>query len=434
MARDDGATTKLLPSSGDSAPALLIVAGGEPRVVPLVAGSPLEIGRAAAADVVVDDESLSRLHARFRLEADTLAVEDLGSSNGTVVRGRRLAPNVPEPLVLGDVVHLGAVLIIIQQRTGALADRLRPAASVAQNDELVGRIASSMISVLLLGETGVGKEVMAERLHAGSPRRDKPLVKLNCAALMTSVLESELFGHERGAFTGALKDKPGLIESADGGTLFLDEIGEADGEVQVKLLRVLEARETQRVGALRPRIVDVRFIAATNRDPSEQIKAGKLRADLYYRLAGFTLTIPPLRERRDQIPALAAELVARGSGQGTITLHPDAIARLMRHDWPGNVRELRNVLERAVVLADRSVLRATEIDQSLELEPRRVDDASSTARPAVAPSADPERDRVLAVLDSCGGNQTMAAEQLGMSRRSLVYRLQSWGLTRPRRS
>jgi two-component system response regulator AtoC len=327
-------------------------------------------------------------------------------------------------------------LLFVELRGGALGDRRRPAAWAAPSDDLVARIAASAMSVLLLGETGVGKEVMAERLHALSPRRDKPLVKLNCAALMSSVLESELFGHERGAFTGALRDKPGLIESADGGTLLLDEIGEADPAVQVKLLRVVEARETQRIGALRPRIVDVRFIAATHRDPSVQIQAGTLRADLYYRLAGFTITIPPLRERRAQLPALAGELLSRhASPLGPITLRADAIARLLAHDWPGNVRELRNVLERAVVLADRPQLGDAEIDLALRLEP-----ATSAASERVAPRAeppvlasDPERERVLAVLDECGGNQSMAAERLGMSRRALVYRLQAWGMTRPRR-
>jgi two-component system response regulator AtoC len=253
------------------------------------------------------------------------------------------------------------------------------------------------------------------------------------------VLESELFGHERGAFTGALKDKPGLIESADGGTLFLDEIGEADPGVQVKLLRVLEARETQRIGALRPRIVDVRFVAATNRVPGAQIQAGVLRADLYYRLAGFTITIPPLRDRREQIAGLATGLLSRhAAARGPVTLDPDAVARLVRHDWPGNVRELRNVLDRAVVLADRPQLGVAEIDQALRLEPLvepRPAPASpaASAAPAAPAAADLERARVVALLDECGGNQTLTAERLGMSRRSLVYRLQAWGMTRPRR-
>ncbi|MEO7732672.1 MAG: sigma-54-dependent Fis family transcriptional regulator, partial [Kofleriaceae bacterium] len=287
---DGGATAKLVPGSGDCVFTLLIVSQGPPRVVPLDPDTALRIGRASTADIVLDHDTLSRHHATFRMRDGAVEVEDLGSSNGTVVRGARLTAGQPVRLEVGEVAHLGTILVVVQLRSGPLADRLRPAARAAPRDELVARIAASAISVLLLGETGVGKEIMAERLHAQSPRRDKPLVKLNCAALMSSVLESELFGHERGAFTGAVKDKPGLIESADGGTLFLDEIGEADPAVQVKLLRVVEARETQRIGALRPRVVDVRFVAATHRDPADQIQSGALRADLYYRLAGFTIT------------------------------------------------------------------------------------------------------------------------------------------------
>jgi transcriptional regulator with PAS, ATPase and Fis domain len=245
---------------------------------------------------------------------------------------------------------------------------------------------------------------------------------------MTSVLESELFGHERGAFTGAVKDKPGLIETADGGTLFLDEIGEADGAVQAKLLRVLEARETQRVGALHPRTVDVRFIAATNRNPAEQIQAGNLRADLYYRIAGFTLTIPPLRDRRGDIPSLVTDLLARHPKGRGVTLAPQAIAALQRHDWPGNVRELRNVLDRVLVIAEGTI-GVRDVEQAIQLEP-----LVARQPTPVAPSGDnAERERVLATLESCGGNQTLAAQQLGISRRTLVYRLQSWGMTRPRR-
>jgi two-component system response regulator AtoC len=417
----DGATTKLLPSNGDGELALLIVTSGTPQVVPLKPGPGTKIGRAPTADITLDEDSLSRHHAVFRLRDGAVEVEDLDSSNGTIVRGQRLVAGKPMRLVAGDAAHLGTVLVVVQHRAGSVAERLRPAAS-APSDELVTRIARSSMSVLILGETGVGKEIMAARLHAASTRPDKPFVKLNCAALMTSVLESELFGHERGAFTGAIKDKPGLIESADGGTLFLDEIGEADLGVQVKLLRVLEARETQRIGALRPTIVDVRFVAATNRVPAQQIEAGTLRADLYYRLAGFTITIPPLRERRDELPALVTALLPAG-----YTLAPEALARLAQHAWPGNVRELRNVLERAVVIADRKQLRARDIDAALAHGP-------AIERPSAATGpGDPERDRVLEVLEACGGNQTMAAEQLGMSRRSLVYRLQAWGMTRPRR-
>jgi two-component system, NtrC family, response regulator AtoC len=450
-----GVTTEPLKTGEDAAVSLLVFGDGAPVVVPLSQGVDVRIGRAPTADVVIEDTSLSRHHAQFRLVDGGVEVEDLGSSNGTVVRGVTIVPNKPYRLEIGETATLGAVLVVVQQRTGTAAERKLPVAPAS--DELIARIAASNISVLILGETGVGKEVMADRLHALSPRRDAPLVKLNCAALMASVLESELFGHERGSYTGAVKEKPGLIESADGGTLFLDEVGETDPGLQVKLLRVLETRETQRIGALRPKIVDVRIVAATNRTPAELIQAGLLRADFYHRLAGFTITIPPLRERRAQISSLASELLARHAG-ASLTLRPDAVARLVRHDWPGNVRELRNVLDRAVVLANGPEIGLSEIELALQLEPA----AELAARPSSAPGAapargpvppratsepaptrepppppetatDPERARILAVLDECGGNQSIAAEKLGMSRRALVYRLQAWGMTRPRR-
>jgi two-component system response regulator AtoC len=427
------ATTKLLSGQSDGAPSLLVITSEAPTVVPIADGKEIRIGRGSNADIVIDDSSLSRLHAVFRMHDGVLEVEDLDSSNGTTLRGARAKPGVPIVLAIGDTVHLGAVLVVVQVRSGSVADRLRPSASAGTGNELVGRVAASTISVLLLGETGVGKEVMAERLHALSPRKERPLVKLNCAALMASVLESELFGHEKGAFTGAVKDKPGLVESADGGTLFLDEIGEADLSIQTKLLRVLESRETQRIGALRPRIVDVRFIAATNRVPAEQIARGTLRADLYYRLAGFTITIPPLRDRMHELPALATELLAR---HGAFTLEPKALARLHHHAWPGNVRELRNVLDRAVVLTDSPRITAQVIETALAAEPLAHVATPAPAAPAVPPAPsveDPERARILGVLEQCGGNQSVAAEKLGMSRRALVYRLQAWGLTKYRR-
>ena len=424
------ATEPVRGGGADAVITLVIISEKPPRVVTLARGTAVRIGRAPTADVVIDDSSLSRHHARFELGDGCVEVEDLGSSNGTLVRGAPLATGERARLAIGESAHLGAVLVVVQRRSAG-GDAKLPGA--APSDELIARIAASTISVLLLGETGVGKEVMAERIHALSARRDAPLVKINCAALMATVLESELFGHERGAFTGATRDKPGLVESADGGTLFLDEIGEASPAVQVKLLRVLETRETQRIGALRPTVVDVRFIAATNRVPADEIRAGTLRLDLYHRLAGFTITIPPLRERRAEIAALVTELLARQPGPPA-RVTADALARLVQQDWPGNVRELRNVLERARVLSEGAEIGLAEIDEALQQEPA-VQPPAARAAPAAAAATpdDPERAKILAALDACGGNQTMAAEMLGISRRTIVQRLQQWGMTRPRR-
>ena len=226
---------------------------------------------------------------------------------------------------------------------------------------LVERIADTALSVVFLGETGVGKEVCAERLHRLSPRANAPFVRLNCAALSETLLDSELFGHERGAFTGASADKVGLLESASGGTVFLDEIGDMPLATQVKLLRVLESKEVVRVGSVRPRRIDVRVVSATHRDLPELITEGRFREDLYYRLNGISVIVPPLRERVADISPLARHFAARFARKGTkpLELAEDAVAALEAQTWPGNVRELRNVVERAVALCDAPSSRAT---------------------------------------------------------------------------
>jgi two-component system response regulator AtoC len=298
---------------------------------------------------------------------------------------------------------------------------------------LVTRVATSVVNVLLLGETGTGKEVFAALLHRRSPRASKAYVRLNCAAFTETLVESELFGHERGAFTGASAARAGLIESAEGGTLFLDEVGELSLAVQSKLLRVLEDREVRRVGALKGRAVDVRIIAATNRDPEAEIAAGRFRADLFYRLNGFSLTIPPLRERVAEIAPLAQRF-ADGARQqagrtGSAEVTAEALGVLEGYRWPGNVRELRNVMERAVLLADDAPITSEHLPVERLMAPAR---AGSSA-PSSMPPDDPERARILSALDDCAGNQTRAAEALGFTRRQLISRLERFGLPRPRR-
>jgi transcriptional regulator of acetoin/glycerol metabolism len=232
-------------------------------------------------------------------------------------------------------------------------DEAAESSAMAGVHELATLVAGSTISVLIMGETGVGKEVLAESLHRQSPRADKPLLRLNCAALSETLLESELFGHERGAFTGAVAQKRGLLETADGGTVFLDEIGELPPTVQVKLLRVIEERTVTRVGGLNSRSLDVRFVAATNRDLEVEVGRGTFRQDLFFRLNGVTIVIPPLRERRDEIERLAQAFLAAASRHRPRPprLSPEALGMLLAYSWPGNVRELRNVIERAVVLS-----------------------------------------------------------------------------------
>ncbi len=323
------------------------------------------------------------------------------------------------------------------------------------------RIAGSTINVLIAGETGVGKEVLAHAIHQLSPRAGAKLVCLNCCALSEPLLESELFGHERGAFTGAVRAKPGLLETADGGTLFLDEVGEMPLALQAKFLRVLEQKEVTRVGALRPRPIDIRILSASNRDLEAEIRSERFRQDLFFRLNGVTIVVPPLRERLDEIEPLARSFVentSRALGRRLPAISAEALVALRAHSWPGNVRELRNVMERAVVLCPGDEIRLEHLPFGAHApqawrpreESRIVDsvgpprvplDAGRETLPAPAPAdvsgivvtREEERLRTIAALRACKGNQTKAAEMLGISRRTLVSRLNEFGLPRPRK-
>jgi DNA-binding NtrC family response regulator len=392
--------------------------------------------------------------------------------------------------------------------------------------KLIERVAQGNISVLLLGETGVGKEVLAEAVHRASPRASGPYVKLNCAALTESLFESELFGHEKGAFTGALKTKPGLLETASGGTLFLDEVGEMPHTIQVKLLRVLEERRVMRVGGLEERALDVRFVAATNRNLEDEVARGRFRQDLYYRLNGIALVVPPLRERVSEIEGLARVFIqSASSGLGQRReprLRADALDVLKSYGWPGNIRELRNVIERAVLLAGEDdlgpehlplekmggMVMSSRLFGAVPMPSRGVSILSN--RPSYAPSGgvrgeggsgryvespsgryvesasgrfgdagrfvrgddarahaadddgdadfdlddatmdrtsplrprghgdetsswEAERQRIIDALDRCAGNPSAAAKLLGMSRRTLVTRLVTHRIPRPRK-
>jgi transcriptional regulator with GAF, ATPase, and Fis domain len=339
-------------------------------------------------------------------------------------------------------VHATNIVDLTAYRARALANPRSPAMTALT--ELIAQVAPGMISVLILGETGTGKEVLAEWVHRLSRRADRPLVRLNCAALSETLLESELFGHERGAFTGAVAAKPGLLETADGGTVFLDEVGELPLSVQVKLLRVLEDRAVLPVGGLKPRPIDVRFIAATNRDLAHEVERGRFRQDLFFRLDGVTLELPPLRERTDEIAGLARSFVAvawRSLGHLEVpapVISAAALDRLVAHPWPGNIRELRNVIERATLLCQGGpiepvhVLLGTprRIAITRELPPLRL--PSLVGRPRATRSPD-EKARVVDALARCDGNQTHAAKLLGISRGALIGMLERYEIARPRR-
>jgi two-component system, NtrC family, response regulator AtoC len=407
-----------------------LVPPGHPRVVvfwdggtvtrDLAAGKDLVLGRGEDCDIQILHKSVSRRHAVLRAGPPTI-LEDLGSSNGTRIDGVHMTG--PCPLSPGQVAEVGAAFVVVQGDASGPSVQAAEAAGQgqAQFEHFLGLIANSALSVLIVGETGVGKEVTAETIHRRSRRASGPMVRLNCAAFPQTLLEGELFGYEKGAFTGALHAKPGLIESAHGGTLFLDEVGEMPATTQAALLRVLESREVLRLGALRPVAADVRLLSATNGDLQGLIVEGTFRRDLYYRLAGVTVNVRPLRARRERIVPLAKGFLAQAAKNAGVpppALSPSAITSLHRHAWPGNVRELRNVIERALALSE---------GRPIEPQHLLLDAASGAETPM------DERERVTLALEAAQGNQARAAEILGVSRRTLINRMEEYGLPRPRK-
>jgi DNA-binding NtrC family response regulator len=341
-----------------------------------------------------------------------------------------------DPEALGAVVDRAMEKARLVQEARRLRERLRERnafSHIVSADpkmetvlELVAQVGPSKASVLILGESGTGKELIAEAIHLASPRAKAPFVRLHCAALSESLLESELFGHERGAFTGAVGRREGRFRQADGGTLFLDEIAEVSSAVQVKLLRFLQEKTFERVGGNETLKVDVRIIAATNRDLGAEIKRGTFREDLFYRLNVVSVELPPLRDRRGDIPALASFFLRRYAAENGKTLDTftdDALETLLEYRWPGNVRELENVVERAVVLCD-----GRQIERK-HLPPGVVPSAERGGAPPIPGStiADLERYAILRTLEACGGSTSKAATVLGVSPRKIQYKLHEYG-------
>ena len=334
-----------------------------------------------------------------------------------------------------DFVWMGAGDAVLAEVLGRHLDACAPANAGSDDHGLIGvsapianlrafirKLAPTAATVLITGETGTGKDVAAVMIHRLSRRAGKPLVALNCAAIPDALMEGELFGYERGAFSGAHAAYPGKLKLADGGTLLLDEIGELSLAGQAKLLRAIEAREAWRLGARAPTPFDVRIIAVTNRDLGEEVRSGRFREDLFYRLAVSQLRLPPLRERREDVVPLALHLLRQiGTDHGTtVTLDAQALDRLQAHGWPGNVRELRNALEVAMISASGPVLGAIDLP-------------SHIGRDGGAPKvrAGDERARLIAALGDAGGNKSLAAQQLNCSRMTLYRRLQRHGLAEP---
>ncbi len=299
-------------------------------------------------------------------------------------------------------------------------------AALRQVTDMVNRVAGSNATVLLLGETGTGKEVTARQIHTASPRADKPFIAINCAALPETLLESELFGHEKGAFTGAHAEKMGRFELADGGSIFLDEIGDIAMSTQVKLLRVLQEKEFVRVGGTKTISTDVRIIAATNRNLREAMEKGDFREDLYYRLNVFPINLPPLRQRREDIPLLVEHFINLSSmelGCPRPTVGDDAMALLASYHWPGNIRELQNVIDRAVLLADGAALSPAHLPREI------VGDEPLTENNKTESSLwGYEKALIVKALRESGWNQSKAARALGISRDNLRYRVKKFGI------
>jgi DNA-binding NtrC family response regulator/pSer/pThr/pTyr-binding forkhead associated (FHA) protein len=535
---------------------------------PLRESGTMVIGRGSDANLVVAHPSVSRRHAV--IDVDLMTFMDLGSRNGSTVRGERLKPNSAVAISPGDAIAVGDITLVLRSEDDAAPERLsvpnlvteqplelrlveeaarsartgepfaharihvdRASAEIAREvivealrtsdvlvedcpgtfqlllpnsdnerarpviqritaalteqgitaragvasypydgvtaaqlsararelvtatrrertpmddlRRLVTSVATGELTVLVTGETGSGKELIAEMLHRLSPRKQRPFLRLNCAAIAEQLLESELFGHARGAFTGAENARAGLFESAAGGTVLLDEIGEMGLRLQASLLRVLEERVVRRVGESEVRPVDVRIVCATNRSLLDEVDAGRFRRDLYYRIGGVTVTLPPLRERPDEIEAIArafAALATARTRRSAPVFSDHALAALRAYTWSGNIRELRNAIERAVLLAGDGSITPTELGLPSSLSTNLV--TAEGSQPPLRPSQDPkalsrevaelEKRRIIEALEHFGGNQTRAARALGLSRTTLVARLEQYSLRRPRKT
>lgn len=413
----------------------------------------LQIARARSVDAVLTDIRMPRMSGERLLEALGEELPDVGvilltaygemeQAVACLKKGAR--DYLAKPLDLDEVEH--AVRRVLDERqlereNRELRRRLGEVESVpgiitggsggmAEVMSTVVRVAPSNVSVLVLGESGTGKELIARAIHAASPRRDGPFVAINGSALSPTLLESELFGHERGSFTGADRSRVGRFEAAVGGTLFLDEVGEFTPEIQVKLLRVLQERTMERVGSTTPIPVDVRIIAATNKDLGAEVRDGRFREDLYYRLAVVTIEVPPLRRRKADIPQLVEHFARKHhelSGVPLKAFSREAIDRLVRYGFPGNVRELENIVQRALVLSRGPQVTTSDLPDFVARSAVESSDADP-GHGADLPSriAALERAAIREALELEGGNQTRAAQHLGISERALRYKLAKW--------
>jgi len=413
---------------------LRVIEGPDRGLEAASSGEEATAGTAPGNDLLLRDPTVSRHHLAIRATAGGLELRDLGSTNGTILGGYRVKLAVLEP---GALLRAGEDVIRVE-----LLDEevLEPVSARAQFGALIGdspamrrlfavleRFAAGQGTVLLEGETGTGKELVAEAIHREGPRRGGPFVVVDCGAVPPTLLESELFGHARGAFTGAERDRRGAVAAARGGTLFLDEIGELSLEVQPVLLRLLESGTFARVGEQRRQAADIRVIAATNRDLREEVNRGRFRADLFYRLAVLRVRVPPLRERLQDVPLLVRHFCRQLTGEegDEGRLPDDLVTALSRQRWPGNVRELRAAVQRALIFGDATRWREGQVGPDA---PTLVDVGMTYGEAKERAIGAWEADYVRRLLEQYGGNQSRAARAVGMSRAHLRALMGRYGL------
>jgi DNA-binding NtrC family response regulator len=390
------------------------------------------IGTLAGSDLVLTDPTVSRHHAQVEERSDGWLLRDHNSTNGTFLDGVRVREAYLAP---GSVIRLGQSemtfspleerIEILQSHAESFGDLIGSSSPMQEVYGLLERIAPTDVTVLLEGETGTGKELAARALHQNSRRSGGPFVVFDCGAVAPNLIESELFGHEKGAFTDAVKTRQGAFELADGGTIFLDEIGELSLDLQPKLLRALDQRETKRVGADKPVTVNVRVISATNKDLEKEVKAGKFREDLFYRLSVVRVALPPLRKRKEDIETLASHLLAGISkeiGKKITGLSPEAASALTAYSWPGNVRELRNVLGRAAALSDSGRIEPKDLFLSQGKKTATFEGLSGKTLEEIEKSA------IAATLTSVDNNKTEAARVLGIAYSTLYEKMKKYGM------
>jgi DNA-binding NtrC family response regulator len=451
--RDDGGGPALVSNRQK----VMVVAGPDRGLEVEIADRDLTVGTGPSCDLVLSDATVSRRHCIIGVDRDRYVLRDLDSTNGTSVDGTPIREAYLAP---GARIRLGDTELVFQPKKRW--ERIEPAGDsfgllYGSSDAmrsvfaLLAKVAGTDLSTVLVGETGTGKELAARSLHDASARRGKPFVVVDCGAISDNLVESELFGHERGSFTGADQRRVGAFEAAHTGTVFLDEIGELPLDLQPKLLRVLERHEIKRLGSTKMVEIDVRVVAATHRDLHAMVRAGTFREDLYYRLAEVVVTLPPLRDRKADMALLVGRILTEYAepGQKPLSAEASAIEELARRAWPGNVRELRNTLRRAMILAEGGVLRVSDLTSLSSLGPSRPVEIRQDRNEAPADPSLPtaelsddlpikdarerwvapmEREYLVRVLKRCGGDLDKAAAEAGVHRKSFERLLRQHGI------